>query len=643
MSIIFSSDGYSWNAQDGHPILEQIKVALCPAEGNRFLLCSGTGKEVIPEGRTWERTAEHPQVTLYTSVIDPRTILLRAVLINDRDQDFLLRAICPVYEAHLSWAPHEDNLTALPDSWERIYGETYPRTVCLRDRVLSPWHLLLWNRTRGRALLAGFYTIPQTLLSWEVQGSAVWKGSPRFLTATGSTLSGSKPFRLAPGRSFEMETLIFLEGDDPAEVFIRYCDLVAQANSVRVPPERFYGVCDWYGHLGNCSEGFIIENLQSMEKLVPESDRGIYVIDAGWQEAWDGQTGDACNGAPWVLSNQFPSGMTALTTRIRQAGMRPGLWWRPLLISYRSNIAKEHPDWILAPQFHKGQVIGNYLDPTNSEVLAWIESEARRFVKEYSIEYLKSDFVTVDMMGYWGPEAHFGSFSREVRFSNPTLTNAQAHRHLWEAIRRGVGPQTLLLGCNTMGPLALGIIDLQRIGDDTSPTHWEAQVAHGAASVTNRFAQNRRWWINDADVVIINRNFNDNQARTWAGFVALTGGLMMFGDRISQIPEHRRAWLARLHDLHRQVVEARPLDFMEIPLARQWLAKTANSTCPAILGVFNWEGSPVELTIRRPKFFIPLEENMVWEDFWSGKKSSFAIEHPIKLGPYESRIWRILH
>ena len=638
MPLIFNSNGYSWIGENGQPILEQSKIALCPAQGNLYLICSGAG-EVIPEGRIWPGTAEQPQVTLSTSTINSRTTVLQAIVTNNGNQDFLLRAICPVFEARISWAPSGDILTALPDGWERLYGEAYPRPVGIRDRIFSPWHLLLWNRSRNRALMVGFYTVPQTLLSWEVQGSTVWKGSPGFLNATGNTLSGSYPFRLMPGKIFEMEKLVFLEGEDPAEVFIRYCELVAQANSVRVPSERLYGLCDWYGHLGNCNEGLVLENLHSLEESVPESDRGIYVVDAGWQESWNGS-----DGAPWLPNKRFSSGMTTLMTQIRQAGMHPGLWWRPLLVSHYSDLLKKHPDWFIMPQIGEGQkIIGGYLDPTHPDVLAWIESESRRFVKEYDIEYLKSDFVTYDTMGYWGPEIHFGSFNHQVRFHSSTLTNAQAHRRVWEAIRRGVGPQTLLLGCNTMGPLTLGIIDLQRIGDDVSPTQWEVQVMNGATSATNRFAQNRRWWINDADVVIINRNFNDNQARTWAGFVALTGGLMMFGDRISQIPEHRRAWLARLHDLHRQVVEARPLDFMEIPLARQWLAKTANSTCPAILGVFNWEGSPVELTIRRPKFFIPLEENMVWEDFWSGKKSSFAIEHPIKLGPYESRIWRILH
>ncbi len=153
-----------------------------------------------------------------------------------------------------------------------------------------------------------------------------------------------------------METLVFVEGEDPADVFVRYCELVAKANSARVPQERFYGVCDWYSHRGEPGvyrEEFVLEMLRSMEELVPAPDRGTYVMDACWQ-----------------------------------------------------------------------------------------------------------------------------------------------------AIRNGAGPETPLLACNAMGPLTIGVVDLQRIGDDTSPDHWEAQVANGAASATNRFAQHRRWWLNDADVVI---------------------------------------------------------------------------------------------------------------------------------------------
>ena len=624
MNVVFSAEGYALLANDGRPVLERSNVALCPAQGDRYVVCSGPG-EAVRDGRTWPSTRERPRVTLRTSVLDSEAALLQVVVANEGDTDLLVRAICPVFEAHLSWAPQEHSLRVLPDGWERLYGEAAPKDIELLTRVLSPWHLLLWNRTEGRALMAGFHSVPQTLLSWEIQGSAVWKGSPRFLTAVGATLSGSQPCRLPPGKSFEMETLVFVEGEDPTEVFVRYCDLVAQANGVRVPQGRFFGVCDWYGHVGDASECFVHENLEALAGSVPQQDRGVYVVDAGWQAAWLHKSGTSCDGAPWVPNKRFASGMPALAQRIRERGMRPGLWWRPLLVSHHSPLMKKHPEWIAAETIKDGRVVEGHLDPTNPEVLAWIESEARRFVEEYDIEYLKSDFVTVDMMGYWGPDAHFGDFRREVRLMDETMTNAQAHRRLWEAVRRGVGPNTLLLGCNAMGPLALGIIDLQRIGDDTSPHHWEAQVAHGAGSVTNRFAQNRRWWVNDPDVVIANQNFTDHQARTWSGFVALTGGLMMFGDRVAALPAHRRAWLARLHELHRLVVEARPLDFMEAPLGQQWMARTADPSCPAILGVFNWEESPARLSIRRDRFFVPLGTGVSLEEFWTGAKSTLAL------------------
>lgn len=62
MPLIFNSNGYSWIGENGQPILEQSKIALCPAQGNLYLIYSGAG-EVIPEGRIWPGTAEFMWLT----------------------------------------------------------------------------------------------------------------------------------------------------------------------------------------------------------------------------------------------------------------------------------------------------------------------------------------------------------------------------------------------------------------------------------------------------------------------------------------------------------------------------------------------------------------------------------------------------
>jgi len=653
MNIDFSSNGFSIIGENGKVILGEIKIALLPPEGERYIVLREKPKS-IPNGEyVWQGSQDHPQITFNFSSPIPDAALLRLVVTNNNEENFPIRGISPIFEGKLVWAPGKDELIALRDGWERLYGEARPTRVGIRDTILSPWHLVLWNSSKKRTLVAGFYTLPNTLLCWELQGSGVWGNGPRELTAKGSTLSGSNPLQVARRSSFEMETLIILEGDDPAETFIKYCELVADINKVRVRKERFYGICDWYGHHGITDENLVFENLAAIEKFLPAELRGIYVVDDGWQEGFERESICVCDGGPWVANRYFPSGMKKIGEKIKKVGMKFGIWWRPLATNVKSEIFKRHPDWITSKEKYpnKEDIVGGYLNPTKTDVLKWIESESRRFVNDYGIEYLKSDFVTFDMMGYWGAESHFGSFSREMVSYNPYMTNAQIHRQLWKSIRKGVGNNVILLGCNAMGPLALGIIDIQRIGDDTSSDDWNNQVM-SAGAATNRFAYNRRWWINDPDTVIMNSKFTDDQARTWGNFVALSGGLLMWGDRLSQIqfdkrnfvlPQERTKWLSSFHYLHRQVADSLPLDFMEKTPSQQWLAITNDTYLPAILGIFNWDKVPQEIIIRADKIFPLLRGEVEIEDFWTGKRySKSVLERPTKLDPYQSCIWKII-
>ncbi|MCX7841441.1 MAG: alpha-galactosidase, partial [Anaerolineae bacterium] len=50
----------------------------------------------------------------------------------------------------------------------------------------------------------------------------------------------------------------------------------------------------------------------------------------------------------WLLVKpQFPRGLKPVLEEIRAAGFRPGLWIAPFTVGNRSQLYRQHPDWVL--------------------------------------------------------------------------------------------------------------------------------------------------------------------------------------------------------------------------------------------------------------------------------------------------------
>ena len=170
-------------------------------------------------------------------------------------------------------------------------------------------------------------------------------------------------------------------------------------------------------------------------------------------------------------------------------------------------------------------------------------------------------------------------------------------------IRDAIGDDAFLLGCGLpLGP-AVGLVDSMRIGPDVAVT-WESLLAGdlsapGVAnalrnSITRAFTH-RRLWAADPDCLLARPRGDSSQlslyeARTLASVIALTGGMLLDSDRLSELPR------ARL-DMLRQTLPptgraAYPLDLsehdlpellvlpVERPWGRWWLAGLINWSDP---------------------------------------------------------------
>jgi alpha-galactosidase len=175
----------------------------------------------------------------------------------------------------------------------------------------------------------------------------------------------------------------------------------------------------------------------------------VFQIDDGWQLAH----GD------WESNRKFPSGMKVIAEKISETERTPGLWLAPFMVSTNSQLANNHPDWLLRDE--KGTPVragitwtGNpyCLDSSHPNVLEWLDQLMRK-IRSWGYDYLKLDFLYIGaLMG--------------KRYKN--IPREAAYRNAMEVIRNAAG-DAYILACGAPILPSLGLCDGLRVGPDVAP------------------------------------------------------------------------------------------------------------------------------------------------------------------------------
>jgi alpha-galactosidase len=340
---------------------------------------------------------------------------------------------------------------------------------------------------------------------------------------------------LKAGEQRNLHGVTWLRADAPAsELLAGWAARVGRAGRARNAAPFSVGWCSWYHFFDRVTEADFRRNLAAADDWPFE----VFQLDDGYQAA----IGD------WHATNtKFPSGLEALASAVAAHGMRAGLWLAPFLAAPDSALVRNHPEWVARapgsgdkplrswwnPSWGGGEDGFMYsLDTTHPEVLDHLEGLACDLV-DAGFGYLKLDFT-------FAP-------SVDGRWHDPGRTPAQRVRAGFEAIRRGAGEETLLLGCGVPLANVVGVVDANRIGGDVAPLwalapsdeivagYLDVQPATRsayAATVARSF-MHRQLWVNDPDCVMLRSEdtaLGADAAETWARCVALSGGLAMVSD-----------------------------------------------------------------------------------------------------------------
>ncbi|KQQ03330.1 MULTISPECIES: alpha-galactosidase [unclassified Rathayibacter] len=116
-----------------------------------------------------------------------------------------------------------------------------------------------------------------------------------------------------------------------------------------------------------------------------------YVLDDGW---FGSRRDDTSGLGDWVVSPEvWPEGLHPLVDRVRSLGMQFGLWFEPEMVNLDSDLARAHPEWIMAtggrlPVSSRNQQVLNLGIP---ECFEHIRGAIFAILDEYDIAYIKWD------------------------------------------------------------------------------------------------------------------------------------------------------------------------------------------------------------------------------------------------------------
>ncbi len=350
---------------------------------------------------------------------------------------------------------------------------------------------------------------------------------------------------------------------DPSPLLEAWAASYGDATRARVSAPYQVGWCSWYHYFHGVTEADLRSNLARADDWPFD----VFQLDDGFQSA----IGD------WLTTNDdFPSPVEELASEIAKAGRTPGIWLAPFLASPFSRVAVEHPDWLATHPSSGNPLVGmvndgwggavHTLDTTDPEVLQRIEDVASALV-DAGFPYLKLDFT-------YAPSLRGG-------YADPSRTPAQRVRAGFEAVRRGAGEDTFLLGCGApLGP-TVGLVDGMRIGADVGPW-WhvpadayrpagheggEPATVNAWRNTLSRAFLHRRLWLNDPDCLMLRTDktqLDAEQVRAWALAVGVSGGMALVSDDLALLGSDARALLdevvalGRLADAEAAAPDGRP-------------------------------------------------------------------------------------
>ena len=117
----------------------------------------------------------------------------------------------------------------------------------------------------------------------------------------------------------------------------------------------------------------------------------LFVLDDGW---FGTRNSDTEGLGDWIVNkDKFPNGIQKFSEKVKSKNMKFGIWVEPEMISKKSELYRQHPDWCLQVE-GRGKSLGRgqyVLDFSRSDVRDHIEEVLTDVFNEAQVNYVKWD------------------------------------------------------------------------------------------------------------------------------------------------------------------------------------------------------------------------------------------------------------
>jgi alpha-galactosidase len=510
----------------------------------------------------------------------------------------------------------------------RLYGESYQmlsqtagtlgKPVGLGYSELAHYKL---KEADGAATLRSMMMLspgaaPRHLLAFS--SCRRYAGEFRFWPEKFEIVLSTEDRSLAAGEAWELEEFVHFTAGEREQLLERLGTQIERNHPRLKFPRIPTGWCSWYYYGKALKEADILANLDA---IVKDGSKLEYIqIDDGYQPAH----GD------WLEPNPkfFPMGIKALCHKIKDLGFQPAIWVAPFIASPKSVLLRDHPDWFVKGADGKplsadkvtfqgwNDAPWYMLDATIPDVQAHLEHVFRVMREEWGCTYFKLD------ANFWGavPGSHY---------ADAKATPIENYRRGMEAVIRGAGRDSFILGCNAPMWGSLGLVHGMRVSGDIKRT-WN-NFSKCARETFYRNWQHARLWINDPDCLLASPLARSGPAPVTPDEISFheaailaSGGMMLDGDDFTKLTPKEQDVVHRC--LPPTGVPARfaAEDFKEgiadLPDGRR------------LIFVFNWDSSPRKHTIA-------LGSNRQLADFWTDQDLGTHSEYELpELPPHSARV-----
>ena len=133
------------------------------------------------------------------------------------------------------------------------------------------------------------------------------------------------------------------------------------------------------------------EKILNIAKKAKEAGVELFVLDDGWFGA---RNDDYRGLGDWYVNlEKLPSGISGLSRKVEELGLKFGLWVELEMVNKDSDLYRAHPDWAFAipgrvPNHSRNQLV---LDMTREDVREYLLERLTTIVHDAKIDYVKWD------------------------------------------------------------------------------------------------------------------------------------------------------------------------------------------------------------------------------------------------------------